>query len=442
MNYGILGESKSLKRAVVVLILALISGVLILTSNFQPVEAVITFYIRPDGSIWPMEANTYIMRVEDIFYHFMRDVHNPIVVQRSHIVIDEDGHKLQGSDTGTGLHLQEQSNVTIRNTTIKDWYYGVYLNTSSLVRIVENHIARSGKYGIRLKSSNNTIISGNNITHNHRGIHFHNSRNNMISGNNIMHNDYGVYMGMSGYTRVANNTIFRNRIENNTEIGVWLTTLTYCSISRNDVKNNSKGIVLSPYCRGVTVSGNNITDNINGTIVSWWASASLLAGGPLQNNVMSVFENKIYHNNFINNTLHQATVIPDYTDAWDDGATGNFWSDYTERYPGAVDSDGDGIWDTPYIIGGENIDRYPLVDILWMPITPRSWDITGPLKWVPDGKCDMRDVALVAKLFGSLEGDGKYDVRADITGPTYLVPDGKIDMRDVALVAKHYGEIY
>ncbi len=70
------------------------------------------------------------------------------------------------------------------------------------------------------------------------------------------------------------------------------------------------------------------------------------------------------------------------------------------------------------------------------------WDITGPTMWVPDGKCDMRDVALAAKLYGSIEGDGKYDVRADITGPTYLVPDGKIDMRDVALVAKHYGEIY
>ena len=70
------------------------------------------------------------------------------------------------------------------------------------------------------------------------------------------------------------------------------------------------------------------------------------------------------------------------------------------------------------------------------------WDITGPAVWVPDGKCDMRDVGLVASLFGSVDGDGTYDARADITGPTFLEKDGKIDMRDIGLVASHFGETY
>ena len=70
------------------------------------------------------------------------------------------------------------------------------------------------------------------------------------------------------------------------------------------------------------------------------------------------------------------------------------------------------------------------------------WDITGPTMWVPDWKCDIRDVALVALLFGSVDGDGRYETRADITGPEYLVKDGKIDIRDIALVALHFGEEY
>jgi hypothetical protein len=70
------------------------------------------------------------------------------------------------------------------------------------------------------------------------------------------------------------------------------------------------------------------------------------------------------------------------------------------------------------------------------------WDITGLVTWVPDGKCDIGDVALVALLFGSEEGDDRYDARADITGPEYLVKDGKIDIRDIALVALHFGEEY
>ena len=74
-------------------------------------------------------------------------------------------------------------------------------------------------------------------------------------------------------------------------------------------------------------------------------------------------------------------------------------------------------------------------------MTP-PWDITGPTMWVPDGKCDIRDIALVSLYYGSVEGDGRYDVRADITGPEYLVSDGKIDIRDIALIAIHYGEVY
>ena len=72
----------------------------------------------------------------------------------------------------------------------------------------------------------------------------------------------------------------------------------------------------------------------------------------------------------------------------------------------------------------------------------QPWDITGPTKWIPDNKCDIRDIATAARLFGSVIGDGRYDRRADITGEQYLVPNGKIDIKDCALIAKHFGETY
>ena len=91
--------------------------------------------------------------------------------------------------------------------------------------------------------------------------------------------------------------------------------------------------------------------------------------------------------------------------------------------------------------GNAEFDRWTsLSGLQVLPGAGVPWDITGPDVWVPDGKCDMRDVGLVASLFGSVDGDGTYDARADITGPTYLVKDGKIDMRDVGLVAIHFGE--
>ena len=67
--------------------------------------------------------------------------------------------------------------------------------------------------------------------------------------------------------------------------------------------------------------------------------------------------------------------------------------------------------------------------------TSPPWDING------DGKIDIKDIAIVAKAYGSIPGFHNWNPDADITGPTPLVPDGKVDIRDIALVASHYGEI-
>jgi hypothetical protein len=65
-------------------------------------------------------------------------------------------------------------------------------------------------------------------------------------------------------------------------------------------------------------------------------------------------------------------------------------------------------------------------------------DITGPNGW-PDGKCDIRDIALVARYFG--QNIPPAPANCDITGPKTGVPDGVDDIRDIATVAKHFGEV-
>jgi hypothetical protein len=60
-------------------------------------------------------------------------------------------------------------------------------------------------------------------------------------------------------------------------------------------------------------------------------------------------------------------------------------------------------------------------------------DLTGPDGW-PDGKCDIRDVSAVARLFGVNSPSPEYRPNYDINN------DGKIDIKDVSTVARHYGE--
>ncbi|MEM2912598.1 MAG: CARDB domain-containing protein, partial [Candidatus Bathyarchaeia archaeon] len=47
-----------------------------------------------------------------------------------------------------------------------------------------------------------------------------------------------------------------------------------------------------------------------------------------------------------------------------------------------------------------------------------------------DGKIDLKDIALVARAFGTRDGNPKWDPRCDING------DGKVDIRDLLLVAR------
>jgi hypothetical protein len=69
-------------------------------------------------------------------------------------------------------------------------------------------------------------------------------------------------------------------------------------------------------------------------------------------------------------------------------------------------------------------------------------DITGPQSGVPDLKVDARDLARIARAYGSSAGPPPtpgWDAICDITGPNGL-PDGKVDARDVAGCARNYGK--
>ena len=61
-------------------------------------------------------------------------------------------------------------------------------------------------------------------------------------------------------------------------------------------------------------------------------------------------------------------------------------------------------------------------------------DITGPYGR-PDSKVDIRDIAIVAKAYGTYEGYQNWNPNADIND------DELVDIKDVSIVAKNYGKI-
>ena len=53
---------------------------------------------------------------------------------------------------------------------------------------------------------------------------------------------------------------------------------------------------------------------------------------------------------------------------------------------------------------------------------------------VKDGKIDMRDIGAVCSLYGTKEGDPKWNPAADVNN------DKKVDMRDIGIVCSNYGK--
>jgi parallel beta-helix repeat protein len=186
--------------------------------------------------------------------------------------------------------------------------------------------------GITLSDVNNITVKNLKLSSFNIGIVVMGSDNNRILENTITDNFRGLDL-----TASTSNTVFGNYIANNTD-GIALENV-YNSIVENTITNNSDiGIFLNGAGYN-NIIGNNITDNNRGIVVS------------------ICYDNVIYHNNFVNNTNHVET--DDSTDIWDNAEEGNYWDNYT-----GLDSDGDGIGDTPYVIDDNSQDNYPFVNII------------------------------------------------------------------------------
>ena len=186
----------------------------------------------------------------------------------------------------------------------------------------------------------------------------------------------------------TNCLIQNNTIRHCDEEGIWL----YQS-SNNTVDGNIVNTAIPALSIGD--SSNNII--INNHLTSKWTAVSLYNNAynnTLQNNMifdsdigLSIgdysYGNLFYHNNFIGNRASVGSGAPNQngTNAFDNGAEGNYYSDYTD-----VDADGDDIGDSPYAIimwGRDLIDNYPLMQPWTGNGLPPVIRILSPLRTQP-----------------------------------------------------------
>ena len=116
---------------VLILLLSLVTTSFV-ALGVQGEEASGTIYILADGTISPITAP--IFTTDNTTYTLTTNItsnSDGIIVQRNNIVIDGNGYALQGQGSGAGVALIRAENVTLQNTNIMRFYYGVKLESSS-----------------------------------------------------------------------------------------------------------------------------------------------------------------------------------------------------------------------------------------------------------------------------------------------------------------------
>lgn len=190
--------------------------------------------------------------------------------------------------------------------------------------------------GIRIRSNYNTISNCNISSNKNYGLYLDatpESKNNIINFNTFFNNNYGLYTENAKTNNITSNTFTHNTLYS-----------LYFTGSSNDN----------------LISDNKFTDN-NYALRIKGSGFNTIIKNQIKNNQYGLYfccgakNNIAYNNVFINNTNWNADDAIGNT--WDNGMIGNYWDDYTGN-----DENGDGIGDTPYLVGGDKGDNFPLME--------------------------------------------------------------------------------
>jgi parallel beta-helix repeat protein len=215
------------------------------------------------------------------------------------------------SDAGFVV-LKNCSSITVQNLKLSNNGHGVLLCYTINSKIIGNVLTNNVE-GIELRGSSNNTISGNRLANNVDGIRIDQaSKNNIISENVVESNERnGVCIGGSSGILVSHNQIVHNG-----ENGVSTSGLKDSNFVGNNITlNNGYGLTFTYEADGNRVSGNLFEKNELGILIEHSieniVTENTIAGsiGFAMRLNGSQANNKICHNNFINNNVGQGLQV-------------------------------------------------------------------------------------------------------------------------------------
>jgi len=139
---------------------------------------------------------------------------NGITINTSNIVLNCNGHTIEGTGVGDGIIINSGS-IVVENCKVSGFKYGFFLHDVTFVNMTGNSASNS-KYGFYLKTSNSNLLVKNTAEDNSgAGFYMFRAHYNNLTDNVALNNAIGFYFNNSS----QHNTVADNSADGSSQYG-------------------------------------------------------------------------------------------------------------------------------------------------------------------------------------------------------------------------------
>jgi hypothetical protein len=205
-----------------------------------------------------------------------------ITIANNNVMIDLNGHKLGGLAAGSGtqvygIYADQRKNITIRNGTVRGFYYGIWLHDLSPFTTSQGHLIEDIRADMNTFFGINVAGKGNII------------RNNQVVSTGGSTNTYDAYgiVAVGPGSRVLNNDIIETK-EQSTGVaaGIYGPISPGSVVENNRIGNSSLGTGTS-YGINIKNSSDVLVSNNRVTTMNYGVDYAIGSTGKYRDNLTS-----------------------------------------------------------------------------------------------------------------------------------------------------------